>query len=120
MATYASFTIRHPARPDRIGSGNSRLGNPSPINLRSMSRASNQLLPVGWTEPAPSSSPQKSTNNAPPPPSGRPHHRHAEEVAAGLHDKKGKKAAPTADGHTPTKRRGRPAQSATPTEPELF
>lgn len=52
------------------------------------------------------------------------HQRHAEEVAAGLHDKKAKKPAPSADGAAPApKRRGRPAKSAEPTEPtepELF
>jgi hypothetical protein len=49
------------------------------------------------------------------------HQRHAEEVAAGLHDKKGKKPAPPADGTAPApKRRGRPAKSAEPSEPELF
>lgn len=49
------------------------------------------------------------------------HQRHAEEVAAGLHDKKPKKPAPPADGTAPApKRRGRPAKSAAPTEPELF
>ena len=28
MATFASFTVCHPARPQQIGSGNRRLGNP--------------------------------------------------------------------------------------------
>jgi hypothetical protein len=46
--------------------------------------------------------------------------RHAEEVAAGLHDKKSKKAAPTADGAPPQKRRGRPAKTTTCEQPELF
>lgn len=49
------------------------------------------------------------------------HQRHAEEVAAGLHDKKPKKPAPPADGTAPAlKRRGRPAKSAESSEPELF
>ena len=49
------------------------------------------------------------------------HQRHAEEVAAGLHDKKAKKPAPPADGTAPApKRRGRPAKSAELPEPELF
>jgi len=49
------------------------------------------------------------------------HQRHAEEVAAGLHDNKAKTPAPPADGTAPApNRRGRPAQSAEPTEPELF
>jgi hypothetical protein len=48
------------------------------------------------------------------------HQRYAEEVAAGLHDKKAKKTAPNAAGATPAKRRGRPAKSAAAVEPELF
>lgn len=49
------------------------------------------------------------------------HQRYAEQVKAGLHDKKGKKSAPTADGPIPIKRRGRPAKSTEPTEQrELF
>ena len=48
------------------------------------------------------------------------HRRYAEEVKAGLHDKKGKKASPGADGTTPAKRRGGPAKTSEPAEPELF
>ena len=48
------------------------------------------------------------------------HLRHAKEVKAGLHDKKGKKAVPTADGTTSAKRHGRPAKTSEPAEPELF
>jgi hypothetical protein len=50
------------------------------------------------------------------------HQRHAEEVASGLHDKKGKKPAPTTDGTVPApKRRGGPAKPAEAAEQqELF
>lgn len=51
-----SYPVCHPARPKRIGSGNRRLENPSPITPQSTARDSNQLLPVGWAELSPSSS----------------------------------------------------------------
>lgn len=34
MDTLACYPVCHPARPKQIGSGNRRLGNPSPINRR--------------------------------------------------------------------------------------
>lgn len=65
MDTLACYPVRRPARPKRIGSGNRRLGSPSPITLQSTPRDLNQSIRVGKAA-APKFCPQRQLTNSDP------------------------------------------------------
>lgn len=61
MAIYASFQVRHPDCPERIGSGKRRLGNPRTITSNAHFRDSNGWL-LARLIGRPAFARQKSTN----------------------------------------------------------